>query len=278
MSHYLDDRLVQQAQAFLPALVLSLALHMLVLFVQIAQPRVETRRPIDGNDQNPRLDATLSKVPSPTKAVPTPARLPKESALGPGRRSLSTTESAKTWSRSEKGEMDHFLNELSAESKAVTGLELAQKALVMARSMRGTAETDDVADMLQKLREANVEPISLEMYFDALFRKMNRTAAMVKRSPNSKGNQIAAVIIAVNQDGSLKSFNILWAADQQEEIAYIKAVVAQAAPFPVFPADIRRATDTIILEVCILPNRYSGGSGAAFTRMAKGRSCRDPDS
>jgi hypothetical protein len=174
--------------------------------------------------------------------------------------------------------MEHFLNELTAESRPVTGLELAQRALVMARSMRPPEETDDFAEMMRKFRDANVEPVSLEMYFDSLFRKMNRAAAMVKRDPHRKGNEIAAVKIVVDQDGSLKSFTTLWAADQQDEIAYLKAVMAHAAPFPAFPPDIRRATDQIILEVCILPNRYSDGSGPNFTRMAKGRSCRNPDS
>ena len=148
----------------------------------------------------------------------------------------------------------------------------------MARTMPlPQEEDDDLKEMMQKLADAKVEPYSLEMYFDALVRKMNRSAAMVKNEQRVKGKHVAAVRIALNRDGSVKNFRVLWAADQQAEIAYIKAVVDQAAPFPVFPADIRNATDAIILQVCILPGRYGEASGATFTRMSKGQGCREPD-
>ena len=101
---------------------------------------------------------------------------------------------------------------------------------------------------------------------------------MVKNERRAQGAHVAAVRVVVNQDGSMKSFRVLWAGNQQAEIAYIKAVMDQAAPFPVFPSDIRSATDSIVLQICILPGRYGGGSGATFTRMSKGQSCREPES
>lgn len=274
MSTFFDDRHVQYARTFIPALVLSIALHMAVLLVRVGKPRVEERSP--ANRPYSRLDATLSRAPTPLMVVPSSEHLRKRTAPAPSQKTLPMSDEPKKWSQAERDEMERFLNELSAEYRPPTGQALAQRARAMARSIRAP-EDDDLKEMLQKFKDANVERVSLEMYFDALFRKMNRTAAMVSHGQITKGNGIAAVKVIVDKDGSVGSFTILWAADQQSEIAYIKAVVAQAAPFPVFPADIRGATDTIVLMVCIMPRRYSDGGGASFTRMAQGQTCRSPD-
>jgi hypothetical protein len=273
-----DDRFVRQMRTFLPALLLSIALHVGVLLIKMTER--QSGLPA-ANRQAARIDATLLKAPKTTEPVPAqervaptrPARKTRQNVL-----TSSVPEAPRTWSRAEKDEMDKFLSELSAEAKPPTGHELAQRALVMARTMHvPEAEDSDVKEMTQKLKDANVEPFSVEMYFDALFRKMNRTAAMGRHDLVTQGRQIAAVKIVVNHDGTVRSFTTLWAADQRGEIDYIKAVVAQAAPFPMFPADIRKATDTVVIEICILPHRYSDGGGASFSRMAKGQSCLAQD-
>jgi len=280
---FTDDRFDQQFRSFLPALILSIALHVLVLVVRIAEPSHVNGSPV--NRTYTRLDATLSQAPNAIKVVPAPEPVSRARETGrkwltaaPSPEVLSSLVAPKTWSRAERDDMEQFLSSLSAQPKPLTGQDLEQRALAMARSLPPSQEDNDIREMAQKLTNAKVERFSLEMYFDALFRKMNRSAEMVKPDKRLMGKQIAAVKIVVNKDGSVKSFTILWAADQQSEIAYIKAVVAQAAPFPLFPADIRSATDTIVLQVCIIPGRYADGSGASFSRMTNGQGCRSPDS
>ena len=95
-------------------------------------------------------------------------------------------------------------------------------------------------------------------------------AAKASRSACAKA---AAVRVVVNADGTLKSFRILYAADQQAEIDFIEAVVRQASPFPVFPADIRSATDTIVLNICIRPGMQGDSGGGLFSRMGEGERC-----
>ena len=171
--------------------------------------------------------------------------------------------------------MDRFLNELGAPPKPLSGTELARRALAMARTIEPTVEKRDaLAEVMQRLRAAEVEPLSIELYFEALFRKLNRSATMVARNTREAGSQVAEVRVTINANGSVRSFTIEHSADQQAEIAYIQSVVERAAPFPVFPADIRGATDTLILQICIQPKQYANVTGAQFTRMARGQSCR----
>ncbi|MBI5750956.1 MAG: TonB C-terminal domain-containing protein [Hydrogenophilales bacterium] len=185
------------------------------------------------------------------------------------------TEAEKTWTTVEKDEMNRFLNELGSQSKPPSGMELARRALAMARTLgREDEKNDEMAEITQRLRAANIEPLSLELYFEALFRKLNNSATMVQRNAHKAGSQVAEVRVTLSPNGSVKSFTILHSADQQAEIAFIKSVVERAAPFPVFPADIRSATDKIILQICIHPSRFSDGTGAQFTRMSRGQSCR----
>jgi len=173
--------------------------------------------------------------------------------------------------------MNQFLNELAEEAKPLKGRALAQRARAMARSMPAPSDevSEEEIEIATRLAEANVQPFSLAMYYDALTRKLNRSAEMVKNETKERGVQVAAVRVTLNKDGSMRSFKILQAADQKEEIAYINAIVKQASPFAAFPPEIRNATNKLILDICILPSRYNNG-GAQFTPMEKGRGCRVP--
>ena len=281
----MDSLLASPYRRLAVALAVSLALHLAVLVLK-ASLSDNTAQP-GANRPSSRVDVVLSKPRPAAKAVLPPPRAAVEPrrerltkpAAEPTTRIAAVPEPAKTWSSAERQEMDQFLKELDAEAKPRSGQEMAHRAVDTARRMAAAAdpEDDELKEMAQRLNRAKVEPFSLEMYLDALYRKMNRSAAMVKNEPRSKGAHVAAVRIVLAKDGTVKAFRVLWAADQQAEIDYIKAVVDQAAPFPAFPTDIRNATDAIVLQVCILPGRYADGSGATFTRMAKGQVCREPD-
>jgi hypothetical protein len=119
----------------------------------------------------------------------------------------------------------------------------------------------------------SVEPFSWEMYFDAFVRKLNRSAAFVKRDLPSRGTRKALVRISLNADGSLKTYQVLRAADQEAELDYIKRVIDQASPFSAFPPDIRSATDSLTILMCIFPPR--DGEGGGFARSFGGQDCRN---
>ncbi|MGV0976383.1 MAG: hypothetical protein ACOYBO_10685, partial [Azonexus sp.] len=78
--------------------------------------------------------------------------------------------------------------------------------------------------------------------------------------------------IRLNPNGSLKSFKVLNAADQQDEIAFVKSVVEQSVPFSPFPPDISKAAKSLAMVICIMPANSSGG-GFGFTRNPGGRGC-----
>lgn len=274
------DLLGRMPSRFTLALAASLLLHAVVLSLKLAAPASPAH---DAPGQpGRRIDATLAapRKPAPPVARPTPkAERPPYVLAVPRRPHAPKAESdvdAKSWSRAERDEMRQFLDELAEEAKTPSGTELAQRALAMARTLRPppSADGDESAAIMRRLATAEVEPFSLEMYFNALFAKMNRSAAMLGNSPRAKGVKAAALRIRLNQDGSVKSFEILHAADQQAEIAFVRAVVDMAAPFPSFPSDIRRATDALVLQICIRPNLWGTGGGPAFTRMGEGEACR----
>ncbi len=264
------------------ALAISLALHVAVLFIKVSVPDAGLLHPT--NRASSRLNVTLAKPADFAKATPLPEHTqakpskptPKQPVAHLKRQTATVVEPAKVWTPAEKAEMNQFLNELGAPPKPRSGSELAQRALAMARSMVSEEDREAAQKTTQQMIGAKVEPFSLELYLDALFRKMNRTAAMLKNEHGADGLHVATVQIVLNPDGSVKSFRALQAADQQAEIAYIKAVVEQAAPFPAFPPDIRRATGSFSIQICILPNRFAEGSGPMFSRMSKGQSCREP--
>jgi protein TonB len=120
-----------------------------------------------------------------------------------------------------------------------------------------------------------IEPFSWERYFDAFVRKLNRSAAFVARAPGSREGRAtrkALVRISLNADGSLKSYRVLRAADRDAELDYIRRVVEQAAPFSAFPPDIRSATDSLTILLCVFPPGEGAGSG--FARSFGGEDCR----
>jgi hypothetical protein len=169
--------------------------------------------------------------------------------------------------------MSKFLDELAAPAHAPPTL--AQRSLAMARGMAQQEARDSEAALAVVERLPNsppIDPFGLEMYLDALVKKLNRSAAYVKNDPRGKGLKVASVQVKLKADGSLDSFRILNMADQQDEVAFIRQVVEQAVPFAAFPADIRRSAKSLSMLICIQPARLGDGS-FGFTRNPDGRSC-----
>jgi len=203
-------------------------------------------------------------------------------ALKKSKEMFANAPSPPAWSVTEKEDMKKFLRELDGRGKA--GPELVQRALAMARAgglqpalpdsgaERGDRDATGSV-MLERIPDSPpVDPFSLEMYLDGLVQKLNRSSAFVKRDPRRRGVQAASVLIRLNPDGSLQSFKVLNAADQQDEIAFTQSVFEMAAPFPAFPPDIRRSAKALAMNLCILP-AHSGGGGVGFTRSPDGRRC-----
>ncbi len=274
------------------ALALALGLHLAVLALHVASPSASRRRAGEGPlqvtmapsrpavpvakvvERAPQTHSEQSKRLLTAPAAK--AREPRKTFSVPGRAETAPTASTPIVATpAQDAEMGEFLDELAAKAKPATGSELAYRALAAARAAP-TVE-DDPAELRelasQNRRLQQVDRFSLEMYFDALYQKLNRTAAMVKRGNAGMGRRAAAVSVTLNQDGTLKSFRVLWSADQQAEIAYVNALFERAAPFSPFPPDMRRATQGLILRVCILPGRDGGAEGAMFTPMAPGSAC-----
>ena len=257
------------------AIALSLVLHGLILFIPQQSPPA-TNRPAM------RLEASLTR---PEQAGPaTPAKpLAKASKVKPKAdkrvlaldRAKPGTPSRPTrqWSVAEKEEMDNFLNELNGPGRPAPTL--AQRSLAMAREAgRELARQDGEENVvLERLPNSPpVDPFSLEMYLDALVKKLNRSAAFVRNDPRAKGVRSGLVKVRLNPDGSLRSFQVLNAADQQDEIAFIKAVVEQAVPFASFPADLQRSARSLGMLICIRP-AHASGEAVGFSRNTTGRGC-----
>ena len=271
------------------AFAISLLLHAVVLFFRLSKPEsLSSAIENSAAKPRPRLDITIARPDSLSVVQPSPRPVAEpqataESNKRPSRRlekSVTQREPVlandvwanKSWTNAERADMDKFLNELAVQAKPLSGRELSQKALISAREMaRHQPESAEYAAAIQQAMKAKaVEPFSMEMYFDAFVRKLNRSAAFVKNEPRSKGFGKALVQILLNRDGSLKSFRILRADDQQAEIAYIKSVIDRASPFSAFPPDISNATDSLSILMCILP-AHAGGCG--FSRSVSGQDC-----
>ena len=274
------------------ALTAALLLHLALLALRLAPPqaaRTAARVPLRVNmaraPQAPvRLTPSVPQHaarPLPGRVAPVPRRhllaLPKSDAAAASAALpvvVPEPEPQRTRSRAEQEEIDEFLNPQPApRPRQLSGRELASRALAMARSL--PPADPDPTEMQQQLQQnanlARVEPFSLEMYFDALYRKLNRMAPMAGRPPGERGRHAAAVRVMLKPDGSVQSFRVLWAADQQAEIAYVSHLFEIAAPFAPFPVDIRNATQSLILQICIMPG--SGSGDALFSPMANGRTC-----
>lgn len=255
------------------AIILSLALHGAALFVHLSQPEAVSGK------ASPPANAGLNVVLAPPAPQVQPQEkrpaAPKKQAASP--RVLALHGGARQganqpkWTRAERDEMNDFLNSLSPPPRPPSGHELAQQALAQARELgRQTDREGDVPR--QPVQGKQADPFSLEMYFDAFVRKLNRSAAFVNREPRGNGRRKALVRITLNADGTLQSYQVLRAADQAVEIAYIKSVVERASPFSAFPPDIRKTMGTFSVLMCITPNQ---GGGDGFVPMGKGEECRD---
>jgi hypothetical protein len=115
------------------------------------------------------------------------------------------------------------------------------------------------------------DPFSLEMYLDAVVKKLNRSAAFVRNDPRAQGVRAALVRVQLNPNGTLRRFEIINAADQRDEIAFVRSVVEQAVPFASFPADLQRSARSLGILICIQPPSASGGFG--FSRSADSLRC-----
>ena len=262
------------------ALAASLLLHLAVLALKTSAP-VSQPNKTSGRAAS-RLDITLKAQPEqkPQEKKTQPQhkidQRPRVLAMQPKRDTTPSELVPRTWTRAERDDMNQFMNEITEEARPPSGAVLAQRALTMARNMHSPEPDEDAESkqIMRKLMDANVDPFSIEMYFDALFRKMNRSATMIGNEKRHMGLSTAAVRILLNKDGSVRSFKILRAADQQAEIDFIQAVVDQSAPFPMFPPDIGKATDAVALLICIRPGLSGDSSGATFSRMGGGQACR----
>lgn len=275
------------------AFAVSLALHAAVLALHLVMPPMTPRTVAD--QASSRLDITLAP-PRPPATIPTPPEPvapptltpqpkvkprpapPKRILAAPNKEKPSVAQSETP--PPENPALKKFLEEIAPPPAPQpppkpSGTELAQRALAMAR---GIARQDDSDGAFKESRRANngraIDPLAMELYFDAFVRKLNRSAAFVPSEQRGKGADVAVVQVLLNSDGSLKSYRVLTAADQQAEIAYVRNVVERAAPFAAFPPDMRDTIDTLSIEICILPPR-AGAGGGAFSRTFGGRDCRD---
>ncbi|WP_226401050.1 hypothetical protein [Ferribacterium limneticum] len=260
-------------RALLYAFAASLLLHALILMIPRHDPE-ETSSP-------PRLEARLRK-PVSTETASAPEARQKPAKIKPERPRLLTTNkrsktsvaSAPQWTAAEKADMNRFLDELDNNAKAAPKPTLAQRSKAMAREEAWKqAREESAGSALLDLRPNATppDPFSLEMYLEGLLRRLNRSASFVKNDPRAKGMRPASIEFKINPDGSMKSFRVVNAGDQVDEIAFVKAVVERSIPFSPFPADLDKAARSLTMRICINPVG-SGEGGFGFTR-AGGRSC-----
>lgn len=272
------------------ALFLSVVLHGVALLINAASPGEKSRQVVRGDSAETRITATLKR-----KAAEPPAIAPPSLSASPvPLKKLSKRQDARSrkpkvmsvpaeltrqrsWTIAERDEMNQFLDELKTPPPAPPrppskGAELSRQALASAREEgRRLAQQGEVSGVESSLDNKDVEPFSLQMYFDAFVRKLNQSSAFVKNDPRARGSRKALVQIILKPDGTLKSYRVIRAADQQVQIAYIKQVIDLASPFSAFPQDIRRAMDSFSVLICIYPPRE--GEGGGFTRSFGSHDC-----
>ena len=267
-------------RSLLLAIVASLVLHGLVLLIPRQAPKAA--RPAT------RLEASLA---APTPQAPTvepppapaPAAIkPATPARPPARRPViaidksrapAASSAAPKWTIAQKEEMNSFVREL--EAQAGPRPSLAQRSLAMAREYgrQQARQEQEGSEILERLPNSEPpDPFSLEMYLDALVKKLNRSAGFVRNDPRTRGMKNAAVRVRLNPDGSLQSFKILNAGDQQDQIAFVRSVVEQSVPFAPFPADLRRSAKALNMVICIQPTLFGSG-GFGFSRIPEGKGC-----
>jgi hypothetical protein len=264
----MEQRAAKARKSICIALIASLVLHALALFLPSRQSQ-----PLGGKQSSPYrvyapLEARIAKrSQAPTQAqigsVPVAASKPQTTQNRKQRDRVLTSKQG-NWS---------VPNQQRSTPEKLSGRELASRALAMARGMAGSEDeggTDEYST-LQEGQGKDIEPLSLQWYFDSFITKLNRSARFVERKPPSHGQRAAEVQIVINRDGSLREYRVKQAADRQIEVDYIRAVAERAAPFAAFPKDIGSKTDKLVLTICIQPPG-DGGSGFGFTRTA-GKNC-----
>jgi len=279
----LADQTSRKKRSLQLAIAASLLLHGLVALIPQQKPKTERAAT--------RLEASFAApAVKPREAVPAPPMTPEP----PARRSppaksaerrpvlamnkpkgKAASQPAPKWTVAQKEEMNSFLRELERQPQASPRPGLAQRSLAMAREYgrQQARQEHEGSEILERLPNSEPpDPFSLEMYLDALVRKLNRSAGFVRNDPRTRGLKNAAVRVRLNPDGSLQSFRILNAGDQQEQIAFVRSVVEQSVPFAPFPADLRRSARALNMTICIQPAQ-SGGGGFGFSRIPDGKGC-----
>jgi len=269
-------------RSLLLAIVASLVLHGLVLLIPRQEPKAA--RPAS------RLEASFA-APTPQAPAVEPAPPPAPGASKPATparpparrpviaidksRAPAASSAAPKWTIAQKEEMNSFLRELERQPQASPRPSLAQRSLAMAREFgrQQARQEQEGSEILERLPNSEPpDPFSLEMYLDALVKKLNRSAGFVRNDPRTRGLKNAAVRVRLNPDGSLQSFKILNAGDQQDQIAFVRSVVEQSVPFAPFPSDLRRSAKSLNMTICIQPAQ-SGSGGFGFSRLPEGRGC-----
>ena len=279
----LADQTSRKKRSLQLAIAASLLLHGLVALIPQQKPKTERAAT--------RLEASFAApAVKPQEAVPAPPMPPEP----PTRRSppaksaerrpvlamnkpkgKAASQPAPKWTVAQKEEMNSFLRELERQPQASPRPGLAQRSLAMAREYgrQQARQEHEGSEILERLPNSEPpDPFSLEMYLDALVRKLNRSAGFVRNDPRTRGLKNAAVRVRLNPDGSLQSFRILNAGDQQEQIAFVRSVVERSVPFAPFPADLRRSARALNMTICIQPAQ-SGGGGFGFSRIPDGKGC-----
>lgn len=267
------SHLTPARRASLFAFAASLLIHALILMIPRHDP--------DDVSSPPRLEARLRPplTPETADAAEAPRKPAKNRPQRP--RLLTTDKPGKTavastppWTAAEKAEMNRFLDELDDNARTAPNPTLAQRAKAMAREEAWQqAREESAGSALLELRPnaAPPDPFSLEMYLEGLLKRLNRSASFVKNDPRAKGVRPASIEFKLNPDGTMKSFKIVNAGDQADEIAFVKAVVERSVPFSPFPADLDKAARSLTMRICILP-AGSGDAGFGFSRAGR-RSC-----
>ena len=254
------------------ALAISLLLHALVLIIPAESQRGEAppARRLEANLAPPAEKPQPAVAPAPPAAAKPAKPQPQRRVIAVDKAQTRAAATVPKWSIAQRQEMDKFLKELNASAPS-----LAQRSLAMARELarQPALQEEEGSEILERLPNSPpVNPFSLEMHLDALVRKLNNSARFVRNDPRTKGVRNAAIEIRLNPDGSLKSFKVLNAADQQDEIAFVRSVVEQSIPFAPFPPDIGKSAKSLAMLICIMPAN-SGAGGFGFSRNPSGRGC-----
>jgi hypothetical protein len=254
------------------AFAASLLIHALVLLIPRLDPPEASSPPrVEARLRKP--SPTETKTPPETRSTPSASRQMKPRLLTTDKPGKNTVASA-PWSAAEKAEMNSFLDELDNRAKAAPKPTLAQRSLAIARDeawRQAREESSGSATLDLRPNAAPPDPFSLEIYLEGLLKRLNRSAAYVKNDPRATGMRPASIEFKLNPDGTMRSFRVVNAGDQDDEIAFVKAVVERSAPFSPFPPDIDKAARGLTMRICILP-KGAGDGGFGFTR-AGSRAC-----